>query len=193
MRNESDEAGYNLGEHRLIPTLDVRGLAGTAPYLRDGSYATIADLDQVAETLYRGYLRSQGARGEALQSYLETLPRPSTTLAIKLRDLTAERRGVQVFVRAGCVGCHEFPAFTNLGELPMRVLFPDEAATLQPGEMLDVPSLLSIGESAPYLNDGRAPNLDALLTRENQRNLHGATRELDAGERADLIAFLRSL
>ncbi|HEX7481543.1 MAG TPA: hypothetical protein VF331_27310 [Polyangiales bacterium] len=191
MHGDSDEAAYNLGDHRLIPTLGVRGLLQTSPYLRDGSYPQLADLDDVAQTLYRGYLRSQRARGETLQAYIEALPRRHNTS--QPRDLTRERRGLRAFFAAHCPSCHAPPAFTNLGKLPMQLLFPDEAAHLPESEPLDTPSLLSVGASAPYLNDGRARTLQEVLGKHNARNLHGDTRSLSAEERADLVFFLGSL
>jgi CxxC motif-containing protein (DUF1111 family) len=59
--------------------------------------------------------------------------------------------------------------------------------------MLDTPSLLGVAGSAPYLNDGRAATLEEVITKHNAKNLHGDTRSLSASERADLVAFLRSL
>lgn len=194
MHADNDGSAYNLGDHRLVPNLSVRGLLGTAPYLRDGSYPRISDLDEVAETLYRGYVRVQPGRRACLQAFIESLPRMRTAAA---RDPEAERRGLAAFVRAGCERCHSFPAFTNLGLLPLAALFPDVArAQTQSsgaGESVDVPSLLSVSTSAPYLNDGRASDLASVLDQHNRDNLHGDTRSLSEGERADLVRFLASL
>jgi cytochrome c peroxidase len=190
MHADSDEAAYNLGDHRLLPTLSVRGVAGTAPYLRDGSYPRLRDLEDVAQTLYRGYLRNQAARGEALEAFVGSLARRDSPRA---RDIAAERRGFAAFNKAACSSCHTPPAFTDLAQIPLRSLFPEQAATLAQEETLDVPSLLSVGASAPYLNDGRAATLEAVLVEHNRRNLHGDVRALSASERRDLLAFLGSL
>lgn len=192
MHSDSDFAAYNLGDHRLVPTLSVQGLLGTAPYLRDGSYPRLSDLDDVAQQLYRGYVRKQPGRRYALQAYLESLPRSRPWPAAQ-RDLGAERRGYAIFQRAGCERCHAPPAFTSLGQLPLAALFPTLAATLTTKEQLDVPSLLSVSTSAPYLHDGRAPSLRAVLTEQNSDNLHGHTRDLTAAELTDLLRFLESL
>lgn len=185
---DSDYAAYNLGDRELLPTLSVRGLLGTAPYLRDGSYPTLADLDSVAQDRYRGYLRRVPGRPETLAAYLESLPRAPSHKA----DVGSERRGVQVFVRASCVRCHAFPAFTSLGQHRAAEIFPDHPGTSRYA-MLDVPSLLSVGSSAPYLSDGRAATLEAVLTEHNRANHHGDTAQLTAAERRDLIAFLEGL
>lgn|GEM_PF-1641331 len=190
MHADSDFAAYNLGDHRLIPTLSVRGLAGTAPYLRDGSYPRIGDIDEVAQGLYRGYARPQPGRRYALQAYVESLPRAPVRRA---HDGEAERRGYAVFRRAGCERCHAPPAFTSLGQLPLAALFPRTAAGLEIKEQLDVPSLLSVAASPPYLHDGRAATLRAVITDQNPDDLHGKTRDLSEAEQSDLLTFLESL
>lgn len=190
MHADSDAAAYNLGDHRPVPTLSVHGLLGTAPYLRDGTYPRIEDLDSLAQTLYRGYARVQPARRVALSRFVEALPRDQPQ---RYLDRGSERRGLQVFMQAGCARCHSFPAFTNLAQLPMAALFPRAAAQFAADETVDVPSLLSVGLSAPYLNDGRAATLAAVLDDENPDDLHGKTRGLSPAERSDLIAFLSSL
>jgi cytochrome c peroxidase len=185
---DSDHASYNLGDQELLPTLRLRGLLGTAPYLRDGSYPTLADLDHVAQERYRGYLRRAPGRPQTLGAFLENLPRDPTPAA----DLAAQRRGVQVFVRASCTTCHAFPAFTSLGQHRAAEVFPGHEGASRYA-MLDVPSLLSVGSSGPYLSDGRASTLEAVLTEHNRRNHHGDTAKLTAAERADLVAFLEAL
>ena len=190
MHADSDLAAYNLGDHRLIPTLSVRGLAGTAPYLRDGSYPRLGDLDEVAQELYRGYARPQPGRRYALQAYVESLPRAAIR---RTHDAEAEQRGYAVFRRAGCERCHAPPAFTNLGQLPLAALFPRTAAGIEVKEQLDVPSLLSVAASPPYLHDGRAATLRAVITDQNPDDLHGNTRGLSDGDQSDLLTFLGSL
>jgi hypothetical protein len=191
MHADSDVAAYNLGDHKLIPTLSVRGLFGTAPYLRDGSYPRISDLDDVAQTLYRGYVRQQPGRRYALQAYVQSLPRAAPLVLAP--DSAVERRGYAVFQRAGCERCHTPPAFTNLGQLPLAALFPRTAAAQEKKEQLDVPSLLSVSLSPPYLHDGRAASLRAVLTEENPDNLHGNTRGMSEADLGDLLRFLESL
>ena len=184
----SDGAPHNIGGRRLAPTLDVRGITGTSPYLRDGSYPHIGDLLEVAEREYRGYARPGGDRAATIGAWIDTLS-PPPPLA---RELEAERRGVRIFARAGCASCHVPPAFTDLGRHHAALLFPSRARGQGP-ELLDTPSLLAIGRSAPYLADGRAPTLDALLRDHNEDDRHGATRALSDDELADLVAFLVSL
>lgn len=185
---DSDGSSHDLGDPRPLPTLSVRGLAGTAPYLRDGSYPRLRDLDTLSHGLYRGFRRRMRARGESLEAFVSSLVRPPSRAA---RDPGRERRGFEVFVRAQCPTCHAPPAFTTLGQIPARTVFPDAPAAAY--ETLDVPSLLSVGATAPYLSDGRAATLEQVLREHNRANRHGDTRALADEEIADLVVFLESL
>jgi hypothetical protein len=189
---DSDERAHNLGDHRLLPTLSVRGMTGTAPYLRDGSYPRLSDLDHVARMLYRGYLRKTPGRAETMAAFVAALPRRETSSGAS-GDLARVQRGLRVFERAGCPSCHAPPLFSGLGQHLAAGLFPERAAQLPRDELLDAPSLLSVAAGAPYLSDGRARTLDAVLSQHNRDNRHGDTARLSRDERADLVAFLESL
>ena len=183
----TDGATHNIGGRLAAPTLDVRGLYGTSPYLRDGSYPRLRDLQEVAHGEYRGYRQAAGDRGATTEAWMRTLPLPPTFAP---RDLELEREGLDVFVRAGCPECHAPPAFTSLGLHAIEAVFPDAPARSE-GRLLDVPSLRGVGESAPYLYDGRADTLDAIFEHRDDR--HGDTRDLDAHAMRALFTFLRSL
>lgn len=189
---DSDLAAHNLGDHRLLPTLGVRGLLGTAPFLRDGSYPRLGDLDHVAQLLYRGYLRHAPARKQTLEAFLAALPRPRALRSGELRDPSAERRGLQAFVSARCPLCHAPPAFTQLSQHRPLALFPER--TGENGYVpIDVPSLLSVGGSAPYLSDGRAQTLLAVIGEHNRSNHHGDSARLSPAQRRDLVTLLEAL
>ncbi len=185
----TDGASNNIGGRIAAPTLDVRGLAGTSPYLRDGSYPRIRDLHEVAQTEYRGYRESAGDRGATIEAWLRTQPLPPTDAR---RDPALEREGLGVFFDAGCPACHAPPAFTSLGLHAIEAVFPD-APTRTEGRLLDVPSLRGVGASAPYLYDARARSLREVFTEQNRADRHGHTRELDVHALEALEAFLRSL
>ena len=57
----------------------------------------------------------------------------------------------------------------------------------------DTPSLKSTYRTAPYLHDGRAPDLHSLFTVHNPDDLHGRTRGFTKQELDELIAYVRSL
>lgn len=187
----SDGSAHNIGGLTLVATLDARGAMGTPPFLRDGGYPTLGSLDELARTVYRGYLRAQGGRRIGLERYLEAQPRPIPPRQLEGRDLARERRGLDVFVRARCPLCHTFPAFTNLGQHPREALFPTLRGTA--GHELDTPSLLGLEESAPYLVDGRAETLTSVFREHDPAGRHGDTRGLTDDELADLVHFLEGL
>lgn len=186
----SDGARHNIGGTTFVATLDTRGAADTPPYLRDGGYPTLGSLDDVAQTLYRGYRRRQGGRRPGLDAYLSSLAREPPRRQLEGRDLPRERRGLDAFVKARCVVCHAFPAFTNLSSHQAAWLF-EEAEGIAAHE-LDTPSLLGLDRSAPYLVDGRAETVEAVLT-EHDTPRHGDTSALSERERADLVHLLEGL
>lgn len=185
----SDHVGHNIGGRLLAPTLDARGLSGTAPYLRDGSYPRIRDLMEVADHEYRGYRWPAGDRGATIEGFLARTARPPT---FTTPDPELVRRGAEVFERARCLQCHVPPAFTDLGQHAGIALFPrhDFPANVA---SLDTPSLRGLSESPPYLYDGRARTLRDVVTTENEANQHGDTASLEAGELDALVAFLEAI
>lgn len=188
LHGASDEMVHNIGGLTLVPTLDVRGIAGTAPYLRDGSYPRISDLHGVAQVLYRGYREPANDRAGALEAWIAAQPHPWLP---RERDPARERRGLGVFVRAGCPDCHSFPAFTNLGQHPAGAVFP--RVRLAPGRSLDTPSLRGVGERARLLFDGRARSPREVITVHSREGRHGRVGALRTAEIDDLVTFLESL
>ncbi|AKF03492.1 hypothetical protein [Sandaracinus amylolyticus] len=188
LHGASDGLAHNIGGQVLAPTLDVRGVRGTAPYLRDGSYPRIGDLHEVADTLYRGFRETAGDRAATLEAWIASLPPP---LPLAPGDLEAQRHGLDVFVRAGCPDCHAMPAASGLGRHPIASVFPDAEA---PADLsLDAPSLRGTGRRSRWLFDGRAHTLGAIFIRENGADRHGHTRGRSSVEIADLVRFLESM
>lgn len=186
----SDGALHNIGGSTLVATLDTRGLLGTPPYLRDGGYPRLGSLHDLSTTLYRGFRRRQAGRRVGLERHLEAQPRPTPPRQLEGRDEARERRGLEVFVRARCPLCHAFPAFTNLGQHPIASVFPDATGA---DHEVDTPSLLGLGESAPYLLDGRAETLEEVFRQHDAAARHGDTAALSDAELADLVHLLEGL
>jgi cytochrome c peroxidase len=128
---------------------------------------------------------------QAVLAYINSLrPRPNPHMAgnvprAEIRE--AAQRGRKIFFddQVGCAHCHGGPHLTISGNVARANLF--DVGT---GQRLDVPSLLNLWETAPYLHDGRAKTLHDVLTTCNPDDKHGKTAHLTAQEIADLISFL---
>jgi cytochrome c peroxidase len=107
----------------------------------------------------------------------------------------AQVRGARVFQQAKCDTCHggenfTLNSFANVGTLSTGP-YPDDQAKLTKGG-LNVPSLLNLARTAPYLHDGSAITLKERLTKDTS-NQHGVTSTLTDGEKGDLVEFLKAL
>jgi cytochrome c peroxidase len=58
---------------------------------------------------------------------------------------------------------------------------------------IDTPTLRGLFLSAPYLHDGSAPTLRAVLRDRNPDDRHGVTSDLSDAQLEDLVAYLLSL
>lgn len=97
----------------------------------------------------------------------------------------AARRGKALFEgRAGCARCHPHPNFAN-----GRQVDPG----LGSGVKYDVPSLVEVWRTAPYLHSGEALALREAITDHNLLQRRGNTADLTGAELDDLLAYLRSL
>jgi len=113
------------------------------------------------------------------------------------------KRGMALFFspKAGCSGCHSGFNFTGTwrdseGETG-KPAFASNGVTAQP---MRVPTLRNIALSGPYMHDGRFPTLDEVLDHYfglGRRAIRYDRRlpriSLDMQQKADLVAFLRSL
>ena len=155
---------------------------------------------------------SQATIVKALASYVRSLVSPPTQFDAWIDGDAnalgaAEVRGFRLFTgKAGCMLCHVGWRFTDdrfhdiglPGKDPGRSAVPDGT----PGRMaFKTPSLRELERTAPYMHDGSLPTLTAVLrhytggfvrrpTLATTMNRH---LRLNAREKADLIAFLRTL
>lgn len=184
---DSDYSTHDIGTGEKKPTLSVRGIAFTAPFLRSGSYPNIESLEHVVLEILGGYEKQRQNRGAEIQYFLESLTRRQSHKTLSLEQ---KRIGLSAFVKAGCDSCHQFPAFTNLEQISATYLFPERYDSFR---WLDTPSLLSVGSSPPYLADGRAKSLASVIIDHNPKNRHGNTSTLSEAEKRALIDFLEAL
>lgn len=119
----------------------------------------------------------------ALAQYLLTLEPPAPTGQANPADAA-------VF-EARCAGCHDPARGYSGGLVPAEGLLTDPKAALSPtrgtGHYKAV-SLLGVRHAAPYLHDGRVPDLASLLAEG-----HPFGAPLAAAEQAALLRFLETL
>lgn len=108
-------------------------------------------------------------------------PRP------EIRDSAERGRKVFFDEKAACAACHGGPAFTLSGAGRKETAFDVGLR-----RAIDVPSLLHLWDTAPYLHDGRAATLREVFTIHNKDDLHGRTQHLSDRELDDLVTFLLS-
>jgi hypothetical protein len=143
---------------------------------------------------------------DALAAYVSSLasePRsPHRTAAGALPPDAEAGRVLFESAALGCTDCHAGPRLTDSQWLAPGMPLLHDVGTLGPGSGqrlgqpltgLDTPTLHGLWRSAPYLHDGSAATLLAVLTTKNPGDLHGVTSTLDAGELADLVAYLLCL
>ena len=128
----------------------------------------------------------------ALAMYLRSLPPPPPVA----EPSESSRRGEQVFIREGCDTCHAPPMYTSDVRVPLDELGTDDAAGTSPIRGTGhwrVPSLRGVGGNAPYLHHGALSTLEQLFDPGRTEPGHSYGLELEEAERADLIAFLRTI
>jgi len=95
------------------------------------------------------------------------------------------RRGKALFEgKAGCAACHPHPYFTTLQSADPG---------LGSGVLYDIPSLVGVWRTAPYLHSGDALSIEETITDYNYMHRRGNTQDLTQVELDDLVAYVRSL
>jgi cytochrome c peroxidase len=119
----------------------------------------------------------------------------------------AAKRGFDLFNgKANCAACHSGWAFTDSSfhdigssrtEIGRGKLFPT-SVKLQ--YAFKTPTLRDVARRAPYMHDGSLPSLEAVVDLYNRGGIDRPSRSEDirplgltAAEKADLVAFLRTL
>jgi YVTN family beta-propeller protein len=96
-------------------------------------------------------------------------------------------RGRALFAdEAGCSKCHAGAQYGGAGK-------KEWIGTSATGVKLDVPHLVGVYDSAPYLHEAQAPTLESIFTQHDPNHLHGKAHLLTPNQRQDLIEFVREL
>ncbi len=174
---------WNLGGS-LLRTQPLAGtLASTAPYHWEGSMPTLEGLIGKTWVERMNGLPLGDERIDATKSWLLGLtPRPlAPPDPLKIAGVF---RGKAIFEdpAVGCTSCHAGTLFTDSRTLDVGT-----------GGVFQVPSLLRVGDRAPFLHGGCASTLRDVLTGCGVVDKHGKTSTLDEGQLGDLIAYLHTL
>jgi large repetitive protein len=141
-------------------------LAGLSADL-DALAAYITSLDQFGQSPYRNEDGSLTAAGQA---------------------------GRTIFSSLGCQSCHSGSAFSDSDQGLMHdvgTLTESSGQRLgSPLTGLDTPTLRGLWHGGPYLHDGRAENLHAVVSEHNHNDAHGAVSALSSTDIDNLVAYL---
>ena len=105
-----------------------------------------------------------------------------------------EKRGKALFEddTVGCAGCHlPDSGFSNGVAVGTRLPAARAGFVDETGDAFLTPPLAYVGGTPPYLHDGSAPSLSALIA--NNRDRMGRTSHLSEDDRAALVAYLETL
>ena len=171
---------------RSTPTLWGAGTrqafswAGTAPSLQ-------ANIRGIIVNRMKGPEPSPDALN-ALEAYVRSLGYPANPNlnadgTPSAGAPAAAKRGYQVFMRAGCQGCHLPPTYEK-----------KDVEDVFSGGKFKVPSLRVVSLTAPYFHDGRFATLEqAVRYMWEYQQKAGTTEKLTENDLRDLVEFLRIL
>ena len=179
---------------RQTPSLAGRKLLATAPFHWSGEFGTIDQFNSHTIIERMGGEGLDAVTAAKLDSFIDAMPLPENPLRVAMANTELETKGKAAFEKAQCGTCHSGDALTDnsnadVGTLRLSGANPDNGVVMSKG--FNVPSLLGIGRTAPYLHDGSSLTLEARVT--NGDSLHGNTRVLNAEEKTALVAYLKSL
>ena len=199
------------------------GVLGTGFLMRNALRNRVSQYDETIRLEQGGDMDGSRPQDQNLLSaltayvnYAIPLPHsPEVDPATHLPSAAAQR-GQAVFAQSGCPRCHFGPRLTDSGvgnptldlsgQMGPVVLhdvgtcvtqpFPDQSVAARDGSMrptcaFDTPGLLGVFDSPPYFHDGSAATLGDAV--DHLVRALPVSPAPSAQERADLIAYLRSL
>jgi YVTN family beta-propeller protein len=215
LEGRSDAVTWRFAQGPRDTPTNAGGTIGTGFLFRTADRTRIQDYWHTIAIEQGGALDplADAALLDALAAYVDhaiPLPVPPTT------DPALVAAGKAIFERAdvGCATCHFGPALTDSGtgnpglDLAGTVLLHDVGTCVSAGEfpdvvhadiaghprepcLFDTPSLRGIAASPPYLHDGSAPTLRAVL--EQTRGTMGNITSLSPADLDALVEYMRSL
>jgi DNA-binding beta-propeller fold protein YncE len=176
----------SYGNPKLTPSL--RGVTRTGPWTWHGWQKDLGAsvTKSFTQTMFGPKPTADEVR--AVVAYLGTLEQPPNPFRPGGKRSAAAERGRKLFEgKARCSRCHEPPDYTTPRSYDVKLEEDDS-----PYPRWNPPALVGLWERGPYLHDGRVGTLDELLQGFHAPEKLGG-KALNEAERADLIAFLKSL
>ena len=158
------------GQHRTPSLLGT--VKGTAPYHWMGEALNIG---QVMQLTFESRMRGPTVGSDRVAAIDHFLGELRAMPAASSPDGAAVARGQAVYTGTGCATCHTGAMKTN-----------NQSVDITTGGTFQVPSLVGVGWRAPYLHDGTASSLEALLQGPH------AGAKLSSTQISDLTAYLQT-
>ncbi|MDQ3266892.1 MAG: c-type cytochrome [Myxococcota bacterium] len=183
------------GGVRETPSLAGRKMIPTAPYHYDGEFSNIQSfLHDTVQMRMGGSGVSDLVAAQVLQ-FIDAQPAADNPHRGPILS-DAALRGAELFETQGCSQCHSGELFTDntfadVGTLRLEGENPDLPSRLPNG--FNIPSLLGVARTAPYLHDGSARTLRHRLERDVGTTRHGDLVGVTPAQLDDLVAYLKTL
>lgn len=221
LANEDPIDADGDGVKGVARRLNVNGIIEIGKYGWKAQIPTIRDFMHDALANEVGLTTPDEGRGQGLRTDADDAADPEidldqvTDLEFFVANLPAPRRrgstdprvaeGQTLFTTVGCAKCHkpEMPGsagpvrlYSNL--LLHNVMKPSFRGMAEPGAGVGfyrTPPLWGIGDTAPYMHDGRAETLEAAIEAHEGEatNVTAAYQALTAEQKTALILFLKDL
>ncbi|MFV8756436.1 PKD domain-containing protein [Nannocystaceae bacterium ST9] len=143
---------------------------------------------------------------DALAAYVESLSEfPRSPHRNGDGSLSADAAAGKVLFESpalGCTTCHVGARMTDSAWIMPALPLLHDVGTIGPGSGqrlggpllgIDTPTLHELWNSPPYLHDGSAADLAAVLTTKNAGDAHGTTSQLSGAQIEQLVAYLLAL
>ncbi len=127
----------------------------------------------------------------AVDTYLKSLtPVPSPYL-VKGQLSESAKRGQRLFndPSIGCSSCHPAPLFTAMKSYDVGTAGPTDKLH----QAFDIPTLVEVWRTAPYLHDGSVETIKEVITTRNKGDHRGMTSNLSQQQIDDLVTYVLSL
>jgi DNA-binding beta-propeller fold protein YncE len=168
----------------LTPPTNITGCRENALVSARAGYANIEFQPSTEERVAATYAFIQSLAAE---------PSPYLGPDGKLTPDAVEGKKIFEGAEAACSRCHVPPLFTDLHRYNVGTrLVPPDISNWDEGGY-DVPTLVELWRTAPYLHLGNATTLDEVLVTFNKDDLHGKTSQLTPQQRAQLVAYLMQI